>query len=193
MKYQDLSEGAKRNARDWYRRAIDRSDLREELDSELAFIHQCAVALGIRYEEGRESFSTNDHDCYLAVDGLYAYQKGWKARLEYIVGGDDRKELLLIGKRLQEAQKPVFYRAYATIHSGLKGSYTKVFGDSSVRVFGVHLVRNEIETSLLGFLEWGVGLLRRQEEYLYSDENVEEAILANEYDFDADGNRLLYR
>ena len=114
--------------------------------------------------------------------GTYAYRKGWRAALAQEFGGDLLATLAKIGEELQAAQRRAFYRASIDLSPVHHGTAYTVYSE-----FGAY-VTDDLTDALRSFEHWAWRLLRREYEYLTSDDAIKETIEANEYEFDQDGN-----
>lgn len=120
---------------------------------------------------------------HVALSGKYTYQKNWRATLRAEFGGDSLPELERIGAWLQAAQKPVFWSGYATLEPGRDGTRYSADADH-----GGQRDTDGLVDGLREFEHWALTLLRREYEYLTSDDAIKETIEANEYEFDENGN-----
>lgn len=198
MKYEELDDAQKEKARDWYREASVHDDWYD-------FVYEDAIRMGAlmgieistkswRTTGGRAGnspaiyfsgfCSQGDGACF---EGEYRYQKGGVQAVTKECGGQD-KELIRIAQGLQGVQKKYFYRLLARCqhrghyyHSGCMRVEVE-HRDDSYR--DVNDAEAEVTQLLRDFADWIYGRLEAEYDYLNSDEQVEESILANEYDFD---------
>lgn len=195
-KFEELDDRAKEQARDWFRAGqldYDWYDSVYEDASECGKIlgidlNQKPVKLmggGMRYDPAIyfSGFSSQgDGACF---EGTYSYAKGAAKGIREHVPQD--RELHRIADELQMLQRKNFYRAKAWMkhrghynHSGCMNVDTQDangFGDEAL----VQLMRD--------FADWIYRQLEKECEWLQSDENVDDSIRANEYEFDSEGNR----
>lgn len=199
--FDELSEEAKEKARSWYREGA--------LDYEWwEFVYEdferIANILGVEFDrspttrrdgtpgKGRvhvffSGFSSQgDGACF---EGTYRYSPGWKkALLEY---APKDEKLFRIGKALQDAQATSFYKLTAQIkhrghyhHSGCMD--IEVYSDASMP----DGAEDDIIEALRDLANWLYRTLEKEYEYLISDEQVDESIKANEYEFNENGRRV---
>lgn len=191
--FDELSDRAKENAREWYRSCQDSSDLEHVVDG----IAQTADMLGInlrtrpvklmgggtRYEPKifySVSFSQGDGASF---EGTYSYKPGALKAIRADRPTDT--ELQGIARDLQQVQRRNFYRLTADITSRRDTSV-------EVNVDGASCNDDEniIEQAMRDFASWAYHRLRDEVEYQNSDEVVDENIIANEYEFDENGWRV---
>ena len=102
-------------------------------------------------------------------------------------------ELHRIAKALQDVQARHFYKLTATSthrghynHSGCMDIEVE-HDDDRYRDIGD--AEDEVKGALRDFADWIYERLEDEHDWLTSDEQVDESIIANEYTFDEDGNR----
>lgn len=135
--------------------------------------------------------SQGDGACFT---GHYEYVKGAAKKIQEYAPKDE--ELHSIAERLQAIQKRHFYGLSASIkHRGYY--YHSGCTDIDVYKNGNYLyseaeqeAEEEIKDLLREFMDWVYSKLEREYEWLTSDEQVQEMIQANGYEFDEDGNIL---
>lgn len=150
--------------------------------------------------------SQGDGACW---EGTYRYAKGALKKLQaeapagYMQTAEDgtkkfvecpgNVELHRIAKALQKAQARHFYKLVATSthrghynHSGCM-SIEVEHDDDRYRDLGD--AEDDIKDALRDFADWIYRRLEDAYDWLNSDEQVDESIIANEYTFDEDGNR----
>lgn len=150
--------------------------------------------------------SQGDGACW---EGSYRYKKGAAkaiakeapADYEYslpdgtLVKGhsDGNAELLRIALGLQETQRKHFYRLEATVthrgHYYHSGCMSVDVSDSESPYRDIGDAEDDIKQLLRDFADWIYDQLEKEDEWLNSDEQVDENIRINEYTFDEDGNR----
>ena len=116
---------------------------------------------------------------------------------EYL-GGDDKqtKAIYEIADSLQDLQRRHFYGLSAQVahydrycHSfSTEISVYKTVGDLDLDIS--EDVIEALRDCLRNFMDWIYRQLEVEWDYMNSDEVVDENILANEYEFDEDGNRI---
>jgi hypothetical protein len=194
-KFDELSDKAKEKARDWYRSGQLEYDW---WDSVYEMADTAAKCLGIDIDRKGRSMpaiyfsgfcSQGDGACF---EGSCRYKKGWRAALLHEFGpGDTLNELLSIGQALQDAQRRQFYKLEAVCrhrghyqHSGCM-SVAASHADSMYRDIGDD--EDYIRDALRSFADWIYDRLESEHDWLTGDEQVDESIRANEYEFDEDG------
>ncbi len=118
--------------------------------------------------------------------GTYGYAKGAVARIKKYAPQDE--ELHRIAQGLQDVQRRHFYRLTADITS-VRDHYIRVeVGDSENPYRDIGDAEDDVRELMNDFNGWMFKCLQGEYEYLTSDEAVEESIIANEYEFDEEGN-----
>ena len=181
--FDELSETAKEKAREWYREgALDY----EWYDAVYKDAMACAKILGIDitkiYFSGFSS--QGDGACF---KGSYSYAKEAPKAIKAYAPND--KELLRIAYALQSAQRKAFYQLYATTEH--HGHY---YHSGCMAVSVEHENRDVSEAeedavmqALRDFAGEVYVSLEKEYEWLDSDEQVDENIIANEYEFTKEG------
>lgn len=213
--YEELDDRAKEKAREWYSSLV----FEDSCDWEFVYDDAVRIAnlLGINIDQrstrllggGSGSrpiiyfsgfWSQGDGACF---EGSYRYAKGAVAAIKKETGcgyvdkdgvvheGD--KELIRIATELQDIQRRHFYKLQATMkhrghysHSGCME--VEVFHDDD-RYRDIGDAEDEICQLMRDFADWIYDRLEAEYDYQTSDEAVEEAIVANEYEFLEDGSR----
>jgi hypothetical protein len=186
--YSELSERAKERARYWYRSAMSGDD---DLSCTLEDIGNVARMIGIRIDtrpvklmngntrqDDKIHYSIGDRGEFCAFIGRYSYKAGALKAVKTHAPVDT--DLHKIVKRLQDIQRPAFYRLEATLTDGWRRDYQAVECDES----------EDLREALKDFANWALSLLRADWEYQTSDESIEESIECNEYEFDGEGRRV---
>ena len=121
------------------------------------------------------------------LEGRYSYAKGSAAKIRKHAPQDTR--LHSIADQLAALQKRHFYRIEATCshrgryyHSGCMSVDVYLKGDDAPRD-----VEEDTRDILREFADWIYRHLESEYEYRMSDENVDESLRINEYEFDEDG------
>lgn len=179
-----LSDAAKKKAREWYRQgALDY----EWYDCTEDDFRTIAKTLGVDVDQVYFSVGCCQGD-YAAFTGTYRYAKGCVAAIKAYAPND--KELHNIALRLQQAQRPEMYRLIATVTCS-RHRYLVVDVEDSGRPWRQWGDwQSGIEQALRDLAHWLYTTLRDEAEYLLSDEAVDEAIRANEYEFEENGERI---
>ena len=200
--FNELSDDAKEEAREWYRHGHLDDDWWDTVYSDFEAICEfLGVALkttpvtlaggGIRrkpciYFRG---FGSQGDGASFEVE-CYSYAQGSSARITAYAPNDD--ELHAIARRLADIQRRNFYQLYA--RADQHGRYCH---ESSMRI---DVRRDDAEMTadaeevvseaLRDLARWLYHCLEREYNYLQSDEMVDEAIIANAYTFTAAGERF---
>ena len=189
FEFSELSDSAKEKARDWYRQgAFDY----EWWDSIYELAKTAGGMLGIDIDRIYFSgfWSQGDGACF---EGSYSYRKGWRKALASEFGGDLLAELTKLGEQLQKAQSRVFYTGSASTrqsghyqHSGCMS--VSVDCDEKYGQVTFSELEDELTDVLRWFADWIYGQLENEYEWLNSDEQVDESVIANGYEFNEDGS-----
>lgn len=202
--FEELDDHAKERARDWWRN-LEAQDFDTEyviddaqrmgaiLGIELDTKPVKLMGGGTRYDPVVywSGFSSQgDGACF---EGRYRYAKGAAKRIREEAPRDT--ELHRIADALQSAQRRAFYRVTARCqhrghyyHSGCMS----VEVDNSYSSNSPYLpdgVEDDITQAMRDFADWIYRQLESEYEWRMADEQVDDAITANEYEFDATGAR----
>lgn len=198
--FDELSDSAKENAREWYRGLIETHHYAEFIYEDA---ERVAEILGIDFDQKRVPlmngetrlepkiwfsgfWSQGDGACF---EGSYSYAKGAAKRIREFAPNDET--LHEIADSLQAAQRPNFYRLAATCsHSGHyyhSGCMSVSVEDSEDSWRDIGNAEDEIQDAMRAFADWIYGQLEAEYEHQTSDETVDENILINEYEFTANG------
>lgn len=211
--FNELADRAKETARDWFRRGDDFNDFHGT-----NVIDDCArlaALIGIDMRTKRVPLMGGgtrlDPEVYYSgfcsqgdgasFYGSYSYRKGGTAALaaEAPTGPDDdghkgNNEINAIARELQTLQRRHFYRLQAAIgRSGSRYAHEMTMAIDVERADSVDLDETTIEAvrdCMRDVARWIYRTLEREYEYQNSDAVVDENILANEYEFDEEGNRV---
>lgn len=196
-KYEELSDSAQEKARDWYRQCgldydwwgssyEDFASVAEILGIELSQKPVPLMNGKCRYEPEIYFTGFYHQGSGSSFCGTYSYAKGAVGKIKKYAPKDE--ELHRIAYGLQEAQRRHFYRLVAEITS-VRDHYIRVeVEDSENRYRDIGDAEGEVRDLMNDFNDWMFKRLQDEYEYLASDEVVEEAIIANEYEFDERGN-----
>ena len=204
-KFDELTDEAKERAREWFRAGnLEGYDWWEFVFEDAANIaelfgldiRQRRVTLqngDTRFAESiyfRGFSSQGDGACF---DGTYAYKAGARKAVRSYAPLDT--ELHAIVNALQAAQRPVFYQAQARIkqdgrysHEYSMGVDVDTDGDANVSDENHNTAADAITEALRDFARWIYKRLEEEYEFLNSDEQVDESIRTNEYEFTEDGS-----
>jgi len=184
--FNELSERAKDNARQWFRDVSANDDW---YDSTFEDVKECGKLIGITIDKiyFRGFWSQGDGACF---EGSYSYAKAAPATIAAYTGGNET--LVRIAKELLEVQRKAFYRLTATVkHSGRY--YHEYCTDIDVYNNGeiADNVTDEIISTLLrDFMRWIYRELEKAYNDYMSNETVDDNIRCNEYTFDINGKRF---
>ena len=189
--FDELTDRAKKTARQWWR------DLEaQDWDSEcvIADAVECARILGIEIDGTPNKprvywsgfWSQGDGASF---SGRYAYVKGAAKVIREHAPQDT--ELHKIADALQDAQRRNFYRleAVATQSGRYAHSHTMSVDveDSNDSYRDIGDAEDDVRDALRSFADWIYRQLEKEYEFNMSDENVDESIRINEYEFDETG------
>lgn len=199
--FTELSDSAKERARDWYRSCIESDELANHDDWQavadilgISFATRSVKLYGGGTRQESQIYwsgfsSQGDGASYY---GTYCYSKSASKRIREYAPSDT--ELHAIADSLQSIQRRYFYKLCANITAGLRSNFYSHSGtmDVSVYVDGDSYrdvpEEDDIASALRRFADWIYDSLESQWEYLNSDIAVDESILCNELEFDAEGN-----
>lgn len=199
-KFDELSDDAKETARDWWRNAdaIDSSfsecvieDAARMADILGIDLRQRPVKLmngSTRYDPTIyfSGFSSQgDGACF---EGSYRYKLGSVKAIKSEAPQDTT--LHAIARDLQNIQRKAFYKLHATIkqHGRYYAMDIDVYrGDDQYRDISSEL-EDGIKEALKDFANWIYRQLKQEYDYQNSDENVDESIRINEYEFTENGD-----
>lgn len=203
--FAELDDAAKERARDWWR-TLEQTDFDAEYVIEDA--QRMGEILGITFDQrpvklmnGATRYdptvywsgfsSQGDGACF---EGRYAYAKGATKAIRK--AAPDDKRLHAIADALQVAQKANGYRLEAQCehsghyyHSGCMRVEVWSAGDSYRERDLKAGADDAITQAMRDFADWIYRQLETEYEWRMADEQVDDAITANEYDFDEQGNR----
>jgi hypothetical protein len=200
--FAELSDPAKEQARNWWR---EQESYDFDTDCVIEDAQRMAELLGIEFDTRAVNLmngSTRRDPCVFwsgfssqgdgaCFEGSYAYAKGAVKAVTNETGGND-KTLIRIAQDLQDAQRSAFYKLTATVkHSGHYNHEHSTtidveHADDSYRSIGD--AGELIAEALRDFMRWIYSQLEAEYTYRMSDENVDESIIINEYDFTDDGH-----
>ena len=199
--FEELEDAAKERARDWYRGCIESDELTDYDDWQAV-----ADILGVTFKTRsvRLMGGTTRSDPVIhwsgfasqgdgaSFEGSYAYAKGATRRIREHAPLD--KRLHRIADDLQRAQRRCFYRLEARVTAGAGSNFYSHSGTMHVEVFDrednyrdIGDSEDGVREALRSFADWIYAQLEAQNDYLNSDEAVDESILANDYEFTEDG------
>lgn len=204
--FNELNDKAKEKARDWWRGC-------ENQDFDTKFLYEDFERMGkligiefkprpVKLMNGSTRYeptiwwsgfsSQGDGACF---EGSYSYAKDAEKALIKETGGTEH-ELIKIAKELALIQRRYFYRLEATVkHTGHyyheHSTEIEVFDrEDNYRVINDGIA-SRLKECLRDFMRWMYRSLEKEYEYRMSDEQVDEAITSNEYEFDEEGRRSI--
>lgn len=197
--FDELTDKAKESARSWFREGIGSEELTDYDDWRIM-----ADILGIEFKEKRVKLygggTRNDPDISWSLgytqgdgasfDAYYKFAKQAPKRIRDNAPTDAK--LLAIAEGLAAIQKRNGYALRAQTHAHNVASYSMEVNvdDNRKPDEGPSAeAAEEITKQLRAFADWIYDQIRAQNDYLTSDESVDESIRANGYEFDADGSR----
>jgi hypothetical protein len=202
FKFDELSDIAKERARQWFRECLDSSDFENVISDAV----ECARILGVTFDE-REYKTVGGHTRHepaiwwsgfssqgdgASFDGSYRYARDSVRQIKKHAPQDTT--LHAIAQALARVQKRNFYKLCATCkHSGGPYMHSGWMSVDTFRTDDRDSAREEdgnaVREALRHFADWIYKQLREEDQYLNSDEHVDESIEGNEYTFTADGKR----
>lgn len=185
--FDELDEAAKEKAREWFREGNLDYDWWDFTYEDAKTIGKLmGIDITTIYFSG--FWSQGDGACFV---GNYKYQTGSvKAVKDY---APQDQELHRIATGLRDAQRRSFYRLWAacshSVHYYHEGCM-KVHVEDNDRPYDTSEDAQEAITELLrDFARWIYRRLEEEYEWLQADEQVDESIRVNEYEFEEDGSR----
>lgn len=200
--YEELSEGAKARAREWYVRG---NNFEDHIENIYANIVEVAKILGIEFDKVATPLVNNtiryDPAIYFSgfssqgdgacFTGRYAYKKGAVKAARRFAPKDAK--LARIAAEMQSIQRRYFYKLVAIIthrdwyYHARTIDVEILHSDDEYRAVGG--AQNEIKKCLVDFADWIYEQLEKQNDYQNSDDVVAESIIANGYEFLENGER----
>lgn len=183
----ELSDEAKAKAREWYREGAFDYDW---WDCTYEDAKTCAKVIGIEIDKIYFSgfWSQGDGACF---EGSYAYAKGGAKVIREHAPQD--AELHRIADALQALQRANFYALQASVRQRGRYSHEQctVIDVSDKDGYAPSAETHDALADLLrDYMRWIYRQLEAEWEYQNADEQVDEAIRANEYTFTEDGARF---
>lgn len=193
-KFDELSDEAKERARNWYREGGYDYDW---WDDQVDTFADIAEKLGFSIDRGKHRWFTFS-GFYSQGDGA-AFTGTWyppKAPIREIkaLGYDwknkDCAELLTIARDVWEIVKHIPVRDRGDVACKVKNSWhgNGMHTDSDSNYRNTDELNDAVLDVAKDFAHWAYKSLEQEWEYLNSDEQVDESIRCNEYDFTEDGS-----
>lgn len=190
--FDELDDRAQERARDWFREGALDYDWWE-------FIYEnavtCGKILGIEIDTQTKNnrptiyfsgfSSQGDGACF---EGRYEYAKGASKAIRK--HAPNALELHLIADELQSVQRKAFYNLCARMDH--KGRYATSIDVTDYRTgwYPTLDMQERIAELMRDFMEWIYRSLEKEYEWQMADEQIDESILANEYEFNESGSRV---
>jgi len=196
-KYEELSDRAKQKARECYLEGgLDYSWWEDSYEDFARVAEILGITLSQRSVPLMSGKCRYEPEIYFSgfyhqgsgssFFGTYGYAKGAVAKIKKYAPQDE--ELHRIAQGLQDVQRRHFYRLTADITS-VRDHYIRVeVVDSENPYRDIGDAEDDVRELMNDFNDWMFKRLQDEYEYLTSDEAVEESIIANEYEFDEEGN-----
>jgi hypothetical protein len=182
--FDELSDKAKENARDWYRNLIDSNDYDSVIDDAKAIAKLMGIEITNIYWSGFSS--QGDGACF---EGTYQYKKGSVKAVKEYAPKDEK--LHSIVESLFNIQKRNGYGLQAKVFQ-----FGRYYHSNCVRIeverekFGFsNKDENELKETLKDYMNWIYKQLDEENDYLYSAEHIDDTIRANEYEFTENGKK----
>lgn len=184
--FEELSDTAKDVAREWYRQAMAKDPF--EYDYVIEDAKEIGGLMGIEIKDIYwQLYSQGSGACF---EGNYSYRKGSVKLVEEHASLDIELHRIVTG--LYEIQKRYFFG----IEVGVKrhGNYPHK-NATEIHVCGkdgrgiVEVDELSVKELLRDFVDWIYSRLCKTDEWINSNEYIDEGIIANEYTFTVDGIR----
>lgn len=183
--YHELTTAAQSVARSWWFECFQFYD---EFSIDATVL--CASSLlGIDTSRDRITYSVGDHREYLAISGSYQYRPQSVRAITTEFPTDT--VLRSIAGNLTALQRRYFYRLSAGLYTRLGMQAVDVHDTDGNAPRQATVV--EMTEQLMAFSRWSLGVVRDEYNHQTSDEYAAECIVANEYEFTADGKRFRYQ
>lgn len=183
FKYSELSDAAKKKAREWYANASAGDNYFAEAIIEDA--KQCAAIMGIVIDDVQWSGFWSQGDGF-AFSGRYTYQPG---AVKAIKAHAPKTEALhTIAQQLQDQQRRFFYKLVVDVEMGRGNNIRVNVEHSENRYQDVSVTEREIDDAMISFCAWVYGNLESEYEYQFSGEGLTETMEVNEYTFTEEGH-----
>lgn len=201
--FDELSDKAKEKAREWYREAS--ADDTWFAESVIDDAVRMGEMLGINFNTHQVTLmnnSTRSDPCiwwslgyvqgdYAAFDGGYSYAPDAAKKISDETNGTE-KELIRLADELERLQKLCGDTLTASIryhhYYGLTVD-VEAFADDDNPSDLPNKVEKDTREVFKDFCRWIYDGLRKENEYQNADEQIDETIRLNEYDFEIDGSR----
>ncbi len=202
--FDELDESAKSRARDWYRELEaqewdpestleDAAEICDILGIELSTHPVKLYGGGTRHDPTIHYSGFYSQGDGASFEGMYRYKAGAGKAIRQHAPVD--AELHRIADELQRIQRAWFYRLVATVSPGRNNSSHEYSVDIDVQAWDSQDNAREVSTAaseavteaLRDVMRWIYRQLEQEYEYRLADEQIDESIRANEYEFREDG------
>lgn len=191
--FDELSDKAKERARDWYRGCRDSNDFEHVIADAVRVLELLGVSLSTHEVRLMGGSTRRDPNIWwqvgymqsdgAAFEGTYSYAKGVDDKIREYAPQD--AELHRIADSLMEIQQRYRYKLVASIRA--RDMWPQIDIDEPGDMTGDDF--KAFSELIKDLNRWIYTQLRAEDEYQSADEQVDENIRANEYTFDAAGNR----
>ena len=185
--FDELSDKAKEVARDWYRGLIDVSDYESTADDVAAVMKM----LGYDAKLFWSGFSQQGSGA--CFDGTWAADEVKSGKVfQYAPVDEELKAIATIIEGIAKSNPGLTSRLTHSGHYYHENSVvieTIFDGDFDVMSEEQRSTHSLYVRTSRRFMKWAYKQLENQNEYLYSEEYVDDTIKANEYEFTEDGKR----
>jgi len=205
--FDELSDTAKDTAREWYRRASDGDNYFAESVIEDAATIADIIGINLRQRPVKlmngstryapevwwEGFSHQGQGA--SYSGTYAYAKGAVKKLAVHAPTGEGKdfahnnEVNRIARDLADVQRRNFYALTASVSATHRGHWLVVDVERTDDNPMTSDAIDTVSSALRDFADWIYRNLETEYEYQNSDEQIDETMRANEYEFTEDGKR----
>lgn len=184
--FEELTNEAKEAARNWYREVSSSDTFWSEYVINDA--KSIAALMGIDIDQVYWSGFWSQGDG-ASFTGSYTYKKGAVKAVKSYAPQD--QGLHRIAQELQDIQRPNFYRLMASIsqrghYQHENTMYVSVDRDGD---YASDETTDQLLDIFRQYAQWIYSRLEAEYEYQNSDEVIDEALIANEYEFTTDGER----
>lgn len=209
FQFDELDDKAKEKAREWYREASAGDNYWSE--SVIEDAAQCAECLGIEFDQrpyktmgGQTRYepcvfwsgfwSQGDGACF---EGTWKFQENYEARIKDHAPIDEK--LHNIALTLDDLQQRNSGQLSARVkhsghynHSGCTDIEVSKIDGEGEELDVDDATYKEVKSALRSFMNWIYTQLQKEYEYQNSDEQVDDNIRGNQYEFHKDGRRVTF-
>jgi hypothetical protein len=193
LQFDELSEAAKEKARDWYREGLynDSFEFEHVIDDAKTIGELMGIDIDKVYYTG--FCSQGDGACF---EGSYSYKKGSVKAVKEFAPLDT--ELHRIAIDLQAIQRRNFYQLTANVKQSGRGYHSnctlvEVWKNDAQQNYAHDYASDDVELEvkelLKDYMNWIYKQLDKQNDYISSNEYIDEGIICNNYEFLESGRR----